>query len=279
LLAEAESAYHYIQVLDENGVILLALNEGHAIHSIYNPATPLTGGPWDYFSVAPLFLDDAPDLESSLIIGLAGGTAARTILDIYPDSTVDGVEIDEEIVSLGREYFALDDPRITTEVEDGRFYLTATDQTWDLIGIDAYRQPYIPFHLTTREFFEETARHLTDQGMVVVNAGRSDTDYRLVDALSSTMLDVFPHVFLIDTMNYDNTLIVGTFAPSSVDAFLANAGGLESGSTQAIIAEAAMTYGNIRLAEPTIEPYTDDRAPVEWLIDQMIVDAAREEET
>ncbi|MBX3069741.1 MAG: fused MFS/spermidine synthase [Thermomicrobiales bacterium] len=279
LLAEAESAYHYIQVLDENGVILLALNEGHAIHSIYNPATPLTGGPWDYFSVAPLFLDDAPDLESSLIIGLAGGTAARTILDIYAESTVDGVEIDEEIVSLGREYFALDDPRITTEVEDGRFYLTATDQTWDLIGIDAYRQPYIPFHLTTREFFEETARHLTDQGMVVVNAGRSDTDYRLVDALSSTMLDVFPHVFLIDTMNYDNTLIIGTFAPASVDAFLANAGGLESGSTQAIIAEAAMTYGNIRVAEPTIEPYTDDRAPVEWLIDQMIVDAAREEET
>jgi len=279
LLAEAESAYHYIQVLDDDGVILLALNEGHAIHSIYDPSTPITGGPWDYFSVAPLFLEAAPPLKSSLIIGLAGGTAARTILDIYPESTVDGVEIDEEIVSLGREYFSLDDPRISTEVEDGRFYLTTSDRSWDLIGIDAYRQPYIPFHLTTTEFFQETARHLTEDGVVVVNAGRSETDFRLVDALSSTMLDVFPHVYLIDTMNYDNTLIVGTFVPSSVDAFVANAGALELASTQAIIAEAAMTYGNIRVAEPTIAPYTDDRAPVEWLIDQMIVDAAREEET
>lgn len=279
LLAEEESAYHYIQVLDDDGVILLALNEGHAIHSIYDPATPITGGPWDYFSVAPLFADQSVPLQSSLIIGLAGGTAARTILDIYPESTVDGVEIDAEVVELGRQYFALDDPRIHTTIEDGRFYLATSSASWDLIGIDAYRQPYIPFHLTTRQFFEEVADHLNESGFVVVNAGRTATDYRLVDAMSSTMLSVFPHVFLIDSMNYDNTLIVGTFAESSIDAFLANAQALSPGSTQAIIAEAAMTYGNIRVAEPTIEPYTDDHAPVEWLIDQMIVDAAREEDT
>ncbi len=278
LVEEAESAYHYIQVLDDDGVFLLALNEGHAIHSIYDPATPLTGGPWDYFTIAPLFVQNAPPVECGLIIGLAGGTAARTLLDTYSGASIDGVEIDEEIVEFGREYFALDDPRIDAHIQDGRYYLATSDQKWDVIGIDAYRQPYIPFHLTTTEFFQETADHLTDSGVVVVNAGRNGSDYRLVDALASTMLDVFPHVFLIDSERYDNTLIVGTSAVSSIEDFVSNAMALDQAKNQAIIAAAAMTYGNIRVAEGSVEPYTDDRAPVEWLIDQMIVDAAREED-
>ncbi|MGE3798757.1 MAG: spermidine synthase [Thermomicrobiales bacterium] len=279
LVAEAESAYHYIQVLNENGVMLLALNEGHAIHSIFDPATPLTGGPWDYFTIAPLFLENAPPIERGLIIGLAGGTAARTVLDTYGGAHIDGVEIDAEIVEYGKQYFALDDPRISVAIEDGRYFLQTSSQHWDLIGIDAYRQPYIPFHLTTSEFFEETASHLTSSGVVVVNAGRNGSDYRLVDAIASTMLDVFPHVFLVDTREYDNTLIFGTFAEASVDDFWSNALALDPAGNQAIIASGAMTYGNIRVAEQTIEPYTDDHAPVEWLIDRMIVDAAREEDT
>jgi len=279
LVEEAESAYHYIQVLYDDDEYLLALNEGHAIHSIYDPGDPLTGGPWDYFAVAPLFLDDGQmDLERSLIIGLAGGTAARTILEIYPESTVDGVEIDGEIVRLGEEYFALADPRITTHVEDGRYFLATSDMKYDLIGIDAYRQPYIPFHLTTIEFFEETADHLTETGMVVVNAGRSETDYRLVDALASTMLSVFPYVYLIDTERYENTLIYATFAPSSIEEFIENAASADPTSISGTIANGAVATGNIRVAEASTQVYTDDLAPVEWLVDQMIVDAARDDE-
>jgi predicted membrane-bound spermidine synthase len=278
LVEEAESAYHYIQVLEEDGAYLLALNEGHAIHSIFDPDTPLTGGPWDYFAVAPLFLGQgSQQLERSLVIGLAGGTAARTILEIYPQSTIDGVEIDSEIVRLGEKYFSLNDPRITTHVQDGRYYLATADESYDLIGIDAYRQPYIPFHLTTTEFFEEAADHLSEHGVVVVNAGRTESDYRLVDALASTMLTVFPHVYLIDTDSYENTLIYGTFAPSSIDRFLDSAASLDRSSINGTIAERAIATGNIRVAQASVEAYTDDLAPVEWLVDRMIVDAARDE--
>jgi predicted membrane-bound spermidine synthase len=278
LVEEAESAYHYIQVLEDDGAYLLALNEGHAIHSIYDPDTPVTGGPWDYFAIAPLFLEDAnAGVDRSLIIGLAGGTAARTLLEVYPESTVDGVEIDEEIVRLGKRYFSLDDPRITTHIEDGRYFLTTPGESYDLIGIDAYRQPYIPFHLTTTEFFEETARHLTDNGVVVVNAGRTESDYRLVEALASTMLSVFPHVYLIDTERYENTLIYGTFALSSIDQFVQNAASLNPTTISGTIARSASATGNVRAAEVSTDAYTDDLAPVEWLVDRMIVDAAREE--
>ncbi|CAN5751696.1 fused MFS/spermidine synthase [soil metagenome] len=278
LVEEAESSHHYIQVLKDDGAYLLALNEGHAIHSIYDPENPLTGGPWDYFAVAPLFLDNAEiGLDSSLIIGLAGGTAARTILEIYPESTVDGVEIDSEIVRLGEQYFSLGDQRITTHVEDGRYFLATSDSSFDLIGIDAYRQPYIPFHLTTTEFFAEAAGHLTANGIVVVNAGRSETDYRLVDALASTMLSVFPYVYLIDTDRYENTLIYGTFSASSVDDFVQNAAALDPASINGTIANSALATGNIRVAKASMAAFTDDRAPVEWLVDRMIVDAAMDE--
>ncbi|MER3486191.1 MAG: spermine synthase, partial [Chloroflexota bacterium] len=73
-----------------------------------------------------------------------------------------------------------------------------TTERYDLIGVDAYRQPYIPFHLTTKEFFAELAAHLTPQGVVVVNVGRTATDYRLVDVIAATMRAVFPSVHVVD---------------------------------------------------------------------------------
>ncbi|MEO5951602.1 MAG: fused MFS/spermidine synthase, partial [Chloroflexia bacterium] len=55
LIYEKESAYNYIQVVQEGTRTELMLNEGHAIHSIYDPNNMLTGGPWDYWLIAPYF--------------------------------------------------------------------------------------------------------------------------------------------------------------------------------------------------------------------------------
>ena len=53
LIAELESDNNYIQVLQDGDDTFLALNDGHAIHSIYNPKPALTCGPWDYFALGP----------------------------------------------------------------------------------------------------------------------------------------------------------------------------------------------------------------------------------
>jgi predicted membrane-bound spermidine synthase len=73
ILEERESSYNYIQVVEDGGRVFLVLNEGHAIHSIYSPDQLLTGGPWDYFMVAPLFTQDADEssVQSAMLIGLA----------------------------------------------------------------------------------------------------------------------------------------------------------------------------------------------------------------
>lgn len=275
LVAEAESEYNYIQVLDNDGRYLLALNDGHAIHSIYDPTSVLTGGPWDYFLLAPTMAGIDP--KQALVVGLAGGTSARSMLATYPDLNVDGVEIDPKVLELARKYFALDDPRLTTYAEDGRYFLETTDQTYDLVALDAYRQPYIPFHLATKEYFELIGRHLDPHGVVVVNVGRSESDFRLVDALSSTLSAVYQSVWLVDVQGYDNTMVFASNDEITIDQIRQRLDVSIPGSNQQIVAAEVFADGNLRMNTAHERPYTDDRAPVETLIDRMIFDAAREE--
>ena len=141
-----------------------------------------------------------------MMIGSAAGTVPKQFLAFYgPDARIDAVEIDPAIVQVGRKYFAMEDlesPNYRTHAEDGRVYLHTAKDTYDVIGMDAYHQPYIPFHLTTREFFQDVSAHLSDRGVAVVNAGKPGSDYRLVHVLATTMRSIFPQVFILDVPTF-----------------------------------------------------------------------------
>lgn len=280
---EKESAYNYIQVLRDGTAIKLALNEGHAVHSIYDPQRVLTGGPWDYWLVAPYFNEGfrPSDMKSMAMIGSAAGTAAHIFTEVYGPLPVDGVEIDPEIVDVGRSYFDLDSIESnTTHVQDGRTYLQTDgrDKKWTIIGIDAYRQPYIPFHLTTKEFFEEVRSHLTPDGAVMINAGRTANDIRLVEALANTMLQVYPNVYVIDVPTLANSMVIGTNKPSRLDNFTQNAAYAEHPLLKEVF-DASIRRGNIREVKPQAGGvvFTDDKAPVEEVINQMIMQVVGQE--
>jgi spermidine synthase len=278
LIHERESAYNYIQVVDQDGRRSLILNDGHAVHSIYDPDALLTGGPWDYIMVAPLLVEggDGTGPQDALLIGLAGGTMARQLSAAYGPIPIVGVEIDPEIADVGREYFALDElDNVEVVVADGRYALKTSEQEFDLISIDAYRQPYIPFQLTSREFFQEVSDHLRPGGVAVVNAGRTTTDFRLVEALGATMRDVFPYVMAIDVARYTNTILVGSYTPLSAAALKTAVKQLPTDSPVREVADWSLIAGNMRTIQPGGFVFSDDRAPVEMVIDQMILDAAR----
>lgn len=277
VIHEAETRYNYVQVLQRGDETLLALNEGHAIHSIYDPDNLLTQGPWDYFMIGPYFNEDTrpEDVDSMLMIGLAAGTVSKQFTKAYGDIPIDGVEIDGEIAEIGREYFDMNEPNLNVIVADGRYYLTQTDKTYDVIGIDAYRQPYIPFHLTTREFFQEAKDQLTDEGVVVVNAGRTADDFRLVEVMAATMADVFPHVYIIDVERFNNSMVIATNQESSsIENFIENIEAIPKGSIIRSVGEASIEFGNIRRYDGDGMVFTDDLAPVELVVDQIILDEA-----
>lgn len=281
IVYETESSDNYIQVLEEDGRYLLSLNDGHAIHSIYDPNSVLTGGPWDYFMVEPLFTSDqAPaSIDNAMVIGLAGGTSSKQITKAYGPVPIDGVEIDGKIVEVGREWFDMNEPNLNVIVEDGRYALRTSDETYDLIAVDAYKQPYIPFQLTSKEFFEEVYDRLDDDGTLVINVGRTAEDYRLVDVIASTIKSVYPSVYLIDVERYHNTMVIATKEPSSIATFEAAVAAQPEGSLLKTVGERSIATGDIREVTESDTVFTDDHAPVERVIDLIIIGEAREEST
>ena len=273
LLYEKESAYNYIQVVQDGTKTELILNEGQAIHSIYDTKSLLTGGPWDYMVIADSFRPaqpTEPQPTSVAILGLAGGTAARQYTAVFGDQVqVTGVEIDPAILDVAHRYFHLDEPNVHPVVADARYWLDTRSGQYDVIALDAYQQPYIPFHLTTREFFSQVRAHLNPGGVAVVNVGRTTTDYRLVDAIASTMAAVYPSVFLVDVPEFTNTMVYGSTQPTTIADVEHNLGLINEPLAQAVAAS-ALSDGGLRVSPYHGQVFTDDLAPVERLIDEII---------
>jgi hypothetical protein len=179
------------------------------------------------------------------------------------------VEIDGELSDVGRRYFDMNNPRLHLYHEDARPFLRRIDASYDAISVDAYRQPYIPFYLTTVEFFESVRDHLRPGGVVIVNAGHPEGQDDLEKVLTATMSEVFPHV-LRDPIEDTNTLIVASESPLSAARVRAAVPSLPPALRSTALGAAA------RLGPPLKggDVYTDDKAPVEWLIDKSIVDYA-----
>lgn len=273
---EHESAYNYIQVLEVDGYRYLRLNEGQGIHSTYHPTELNYGGPWQQFLVAPFFNQppyDPSSVSSMAIIGLAAGTTARQATAVYGPIRIDGFEIDPEIIRVGQEYFGMTLPNLNAIAEDGRVGLARSDQKYTIIGVDAYRPPYIPWHLTTREFFTMAFEHLTVDGVLVINAGRSPTDRQLVDDLASTIQSVFPSIYVVDVPYTYNSIIFATRQETQVANLFANLDALATRKDVHPLLYQAMSEAldNLQPTPPSGVVYSDDWAPIEWITNNMVL--------
>lgn len=277
MLYADDSAYNYIQVQeDPEGNRYLYLNEGQGIHSQWHPETILYNRTWDFFLSAPYYnASFAPsDMDSLLVIGLATGTVARQHLAIYPNLAIDGLEIDPDIIHVGELFFDMNKeqmPTLNAIAQDGRYGLRELDRTYTVIGIDAYRPPYIPWHLTTVEFFQEVRAKLSENGVVVINVGRTNTDRRLVDAITNTILKVFPTVHAMDVPRSFNTILVATLNETNTDYFQSNFARI-SPEEHPLLVQALSTIAISQVPVNTNEVlFTDDRAPLETLVDSLVL--------
>jgi spermidine synthase len=270
---EAESAYNYIQVVEREGTRYLLLNEGQGIHSIYNPTERANYGTWDYFISAMFFNRPPIDLESVHnvgIVGMAAGTIAKQYSEIFGPIPIIGWEIDPEIIEVGREYFDMNEPNVIAIAQDGRWGLEHSDTTFSVIGVDAYRLPYIPFHLTTKEFFQQVKDHLEENGVLVINVGRTFNDRRLIDAISGTIGSVFPSIHLIDVPDTFNSILYGTVQETSFEYLVENFLALEKNQADPVLLNILeRTIENFQSVPQSEIVYTDDWAPIERLTDSI----------
>ncbi len=263
---EAESAYHTMRVLDDRHERRLTFDEGFATQSLR-----LEGGVlplhdvWGYYALAPAWTASGVPRDV-LVLGLGAGTSARSYAALYPDARVTGVEIDPAVVEVGRRFFAL--PGSTrVVVEDARPFVDADRGSYDVILIDAFHFPYIPFQLTTVEFFEGLKKRLRKGGVAVFNVGRDGEERDVVHAVAATLARVFPHVLGVDVPNPSNTMLV---AMEHVPEEMVGV------SRLGLEASVAVQLGRLPRPKPWRIPsdapvLTDDLAPLEWMTDRIML--------
>jgi spermidine synthase len=273
---ETESAYNYIQVLEQDGYRILRLNEGQGMHSMWHPTQIDFDGPWKQFLAAPFF-NPAPfqpeNIQRVAILGLAAGTTVRQINAVYGPIPVDGFEIDPEIIRVGREYFDMNESNLTVHAQDARWGLSHDTHYYTIIVVDAYRPPYIPWHLTTQEFFQVVRDHLTQEGVMAINVGRAPGDRRLIDGLVGTIQTVFPSVYVVDVPNTFNSIIYATLQPTVIDNLYQNLLHLYTRDDvhPLLIKALEIIVSHQQPTPKTAVVYTDDWAPIEWVTNNMVL--------
>jgi spermidine synthase len=273
VLEERETPDQYARVLQmADGERRLELNEGQVFHSVWRRNTVLTGEYFDGYLSTPLSVLGRPP-RSVAVLGNGAGTAVRAYGEFYPRTEMDGVEIDGELTELGRRWFGLRDrPGLHLHTEDARPFLRRNKRRWEAIIIDAYRQPYIPFYLTTREFFRLTHARLAPGGVVIINVGHPASSTKLERMLSAGLAESYAHVAR-DPITHVNTLLIASDREPRAAAVRGAMGAVDPRLRPVL-------EGTVRRLAPALgggPVFTDDKAPVEWLIDRSIVSYAADE--
>jgi spermidine synthase len=268
---EAESTYNYIEVLRRQDCNYLLLNEGQAYHSFYCDGGRVPAiSVWSIMLAAPAFARmEAP--RRAAVIGLAAGTIPKQLTQAFGPIPIDGIELDPAIIQVGRDYFDLDEPNIRAIAGDGRYEFNRLAGPYDLVTLDAYKVPYIPWHLTTREFFTEVREKLSTEGVLAVNVGRAPGDRRLVEAISATLLEVFPSVHAVDVPGSLNTILFATVEPGQGEAVRRAASALPEDADPLLRAAVDTAAANLVPVSGAGPVFTDDRAPVEPMADAIVL--------
>jgi len=174
VLLEKESLYHYVRVIEDNGVRRLQFRRSGLDfeESAINVRDPLDF-PLHYYKLMMAAFLHCPEPKSILFVGLGGGTLPRAIHHYFPEATIDAVELDPVVADAAKTFFGFQEsPQVKIYVRDARVQmrqLAKEKKKYDIIFLDAYRGGYIPYHLTTQEFMELTKSLLSDDGIVVSN--------------------------------------------------------------------------------------------------------------
>ena len=268
---EGESIYNYLRVEEDDEKVILSTNVLFGVQSIKLKTPGMTDMYYDYALAANSMVDNKDENLDILILGLGTGTFASQSLAYYENVSIDGVEIDSQIVDLAYKYFELPDS-VNAYIQDGRSFIASSKKKYDVIMVDAYQDITIPFQMSSKEFFTLVKDHLNEGGVMVVNMNmKTNKKGGIVDYLEGTILSVFDSAYTVDC-NQNMEL----FASNGFDVKEK----LNENKSKAIKRDLANqlddVYSNLKPVVKNNYILTDDKAPVEVLgmkvLDDMIFD-------
>jgi spermidine synthase len=270
-IAQEESPYNYLQVVGMGDARILVADWGG--YSMYLPGQFRTRQYFDYLLLAPLLRASPPRewLREVVIVGLGAGTAAKQITQAYGPLPIDGVEIDPDVVALGRRHFAMNERNLRVHVTDGRAFLGTRAGRYDWVIVDAYQGSDIPFHLVTAEFFRQIRDHLRPGGVLAINiAWWTPSDPELLERIVASVRTAFPSVYTVTGISEQSgAVLLAGGDDASPDNLAPNAQAVGHTGLAEIVHEVTGT-GPAKLAKAagSGRPLTDDCAPVGRIADR-----------
>lgn len=276
ILFEKDSFYHHIRVEEDEEARYLYFDRTLQSGMNLNDPTALR---LLYSRYTSLGLAFRPDVKKALIIGLGGGSIPKKYNKEFPSLEVDVAEIDPEVIQVARKYFFLKEGKnLRVHAQDGRLFLTRTQQRYDLILLDAYYTDAIPFHLTTREFFQIADQKLTANGIVVANVIGAVTGPggKITRSVVKTLREIFPQIYIFPTRGasssyldvIQNVIVIATKERQRLDIreITKRAASLGRDLFPNATRDIAASYHDSKLADNDVPVLTDDYAPTDNLL-------------
>ena len=260
-----ETIYNNVFVYERNGRVVMSFgkNDRYWTESIYDPSDE-RALPVPYTRYMTVALAYADKLDSIAEIGFGGGRTAWYLHTHLPDVPLTSVELDPDVIELAKKYFGIrEEKNFTIESKDGRLFLVRGRETYDVIYFDAYRGPFVPFHLLTTEFYETAKERLAPGGVVAQNI---HTSTMLFEAAVRTMGAVFDNIDLYAIPGTNNVVAVAYDGPPKAqDELMERAAALQADRAFRYPLPPMIEERRIVRRMPEREPLTDDFAPVETL--------------
>jgi len=272
VLEERESPYQSLRVEQRpGGPRVLLINEGLAEQSTYWPGARMSGTIYDAF----LLLAAAKDggIRTLADLGLAGGTIAHVFEEELPSVAVTGVELDPDVIDLGRRYFTLSDPNLSVVNDDARLFLGRGRERFDAIAVDVFRPPHVPFPCATREFFALAEERLAPGGALMMNVAALRSDDRVLTGVLNTAAAVFEEVWVWHPPLHGNWVLFASGTPGLRDRLARNPLPPDAEPLREEVVPALERV----VFDPSRPVFTDDRAPVELLSDLLFLRFLTEE--
>ncbi|HWP58264.1 MAG TPA: fused MFS/spermidine synthase [Candidatus Acidoferrales bacterium] len=273
---QKDSMYHRIRVEEDEEARYLYFDR--TLQSAMTLSDP-QGLRLNYTYYASIGLAFVPEVRRLLIIGLGGGSLPKKYAKEFPQMEIDVAEIDPEVVQVARKFFHVRESKnLRIHTQDGRLFLNRTAQTYDLIMLDAYYTDAIPFHLTTREFFQAAERKLDRDGVLVANVigAVTGSHSKITRSMVKTLKEIFPQVYVFPTaggvrLNLDaiqNVILIATKNPQRIDIreVVKRAEKMNRDLFPKPITAISAQYYSQRLPDHDVPVLTDDYAPTDNLL-------------
>ena len=276
---EGESVYNYLQVKEDDEMVILSTNVLFGVQSVKMKTDGMTGMYYDYAIAAPAMVKETKTSSEPLeilILGNGTGTFATQCSKYYSPCNIDAVEIDGRISDLAYEYFDMAED-INLYEYDGRAFLQAINKKYDVVLVDAYQDITIPFQMSSAEFFTLVKEHLNDKGVMVINMNmHSDGEGSINEYLTDTVLSIFPDAYSADVKYNSNREL---FASKEDTKALLSLAMHDSTFSSELSKQLKTVHSALSKCEQSGLNHilTDDKAPVEVLGMSMIDSLISEE--